>query len=92
MYHFNLIKYFRMIHLTMIARVYDGLPLTASLQDDNLTDYQNKGNFYEIYGNYFQKQYLLAKAIFRKLNNQSAPKMSIEHGDKTFHYQINQVL
>ena len=45
MYHFNLIKYFRMIHLTMIARVYDGLPLTASLQDDNLTDYQNKGNF-----------------------------------------------
>ena len=36
---------FRMIHLTMIARVYDGLPLTASIQDDNLTEYQNKGNF-----------------------------------------------
>ena len=32
-----------MIHLTMIARVYDGLPLTASLQDENLTDFQNKG-------------------------------------------------
>ena len=32
-----------MIHLTMIARVYDGLPLTASLQDENLTEYQNKG-------------------------------------------------
>jgi len=62
-----------MIHLTMIARVYDGLPLTASLQDDNLTEYQNK-----------------AKAVFRKLNNQSAPKMSIEHADKTFHYQISQ--
>ena len=29
----------------MIARVYDGLPLTASLQDDNLTEYQNKGMF-----------------------------------------------
>ena len=36
-------------------------------------------------------QFSSAKAIFRKLNNQSAPKMSIEHADKTFHYQINQV-
>jgi vesicle transport protein SEC22 len=62
-----------MIHLTMIARVYDGLPLTASLQDENLTEYQNK-----------------AKAIFRKLNNQSAPQMSIEHANMTFHYQIDQ--
>ena len=34
-----------MIHLTMIARVYDGLPLTASLQDENLAEYQNKGIF-----------------------------------------------
>merc|ERR1711990_568480 len=64
---------FKMIHLTMIARVYDGLPLTASLQDENLTEFQNK-----------------AKAVFRKLNNQSAPKMSIEHSNMTFHYQIEQ--
>ena len=78
-----------MIHLTMIARVYDGLPLTASIQDDNLTEYQNKGNFRLFSAANFKS--FLAKAIFRKLNNQSAPKMSIEHADKTFHYQINQV-
>ena len=78
-----------MIHLTMIARVYDGLPLTASIQDDNLTEYQNKGNFRPFSAVKFMP--FLAKAIFRKLNNQSAPKMSIEHADKTFHYQINQV-
>ena len=32
-----------------------------------------------------------AKAIFRKLNNQSAPKLSIEYQNMTFHYQIGQV-
>ena len=73
----------------MIARVYDGLPLTASLQDENLTEYQNKGlNFM-----FFRCYHIicLAKAIFRKLNNQSAPQMSIEHANMTFHYQIDQV-
>jgi vesicle transport protein SEC22 len=61
-----------MVDLTMIARVSDGLPLTASLQDENLTEYQNR-----------------AKAIFRKLNNASAPKMSVDAGAKMFHYQID---
>ena len=78
-----------MIHLTMIARVYDGLPLTASLQDENLTEYQNKG-LYSIFSWIFCNVFL-AKAIFRKLNNQSAPQMSIEHANMTFHYQIDQV-
>ena len=79
-----------MIHLTMIARVYDGLPLTASLQDENLTEYQNKGlNFILIV--MIPYNIFLAKAIFRKLNNQSAPQMSIEHANMTFHYQIDQV-
>ena len=74
----------------MIARVYDGLPLTASLQDENLTEYQNKGSNFVFF---FSKFYniFLAKAIFRKLNNQSAPQMSIEHANMTFHYQIDQV-
>ena len=78
-----------MIHLTMIARVYDGLPLTASLQDENLTEYQNKG----LHSTFKVWYYIifLAKAIFRKLNNQSAPQMSIEHANMTFHYQIDQV-
>jgi vesicle transport protein SEC22 len=31
-----------MVQLTMIARTSDGLPLTASLQDENLTDYQTR--------------------------------------------------
>lgn len=78
-----------MIHLTMIARVYDGLPLTASLQDENLTEYQNKGFILYIYLENVKQ--FLAKAIFRKLNNQSAPQMSIEHANMTFHYQIDQV-
>lgn len=63
-----------MIHLTMIARVSDGLPLTASLQDENLTDYQNR-----------------AKQIFRKLNQNSAPKLTVEHANMMFHYQIDKV-
>ena len=97
-----------MIHLTMIARVYDGLPLTASLQDENLTEYQNKGlnstfdtksshlsslwsrNHKSLSKSKIQSN-ILAKAIFRKLNNQSAPQMSIEHANMTFHYQIDQV-
>lgn len=61
-----------MIHLTMIARITDGLPLTASLQDENLTDYQNR-----------------AKQIFRKLNPNSAPKLTVEHNNMMFHYQID---
>ena len=64
-----------MIHLTMIARVTDGLPLTASLQDENLTDFQNR-----------------AKQIFRKLNANSAPKLTVEHNNMMFHYQIDKVI
>jgi len=56
----------------MIARVSDGLPLTASLQDENLTDYQNR-----------------AKQIFRKLNQNSATQLSVEHANMMFHYQID---
>ncbi|XP_072015579.1 vesicle-trafficking protein SEC22b-like [Amphiura filiformis] len=65
-----------MVLMTMIARVADGLPLAASMQEDeqsgrSLVDYQNQ-----------------AKMLFRKLNDQSPPKCSIETGPLIFHYLI----
>ncbi|XP_059483206.1 vesicle-trafficking protein SEC22b-B [Neocloeon triangulifer] len=65
-----------MILLTMIARVSDGLPLAATMQDDeqsgrNILEYQNQ-----------------AKLLFRKLNHQSPPRCTIETGPYLFHYLI----
>ncbi|XP_071490181.1 vesicle-trafficking protein SEC22b-like [Diadema antillarum] len=65
-----------MVLMTMIARVADGLPLAASMQEDeqagrSLQDYQNQ-----------------AKMLFRKLNDQSPSKCSIESGPMIFHYLI----
>ncbi|XP_066138092.1 vesicle-trafficking protein SEC22b-B [Euwallacea fornicatus] len=62
--------------MTMIARVADGLPLAATMQEDeqtgrNILDYQNQ-----------------AKLLFRKLSPQSPPKCSIETGPYLFHYLI----
>lgn len=62
--------------MTMIARVVDGLPLAASMQEDeqavrNILDYQNQ-----------------AKMLFRKLGAQSPPRCSIETGPFLFHYLI----
>nr|CAB3265932.1 vesicle-trafficking protein SEC22b [Phallusia mammillata] len=67
-----------MVLLTMIARVRDGLPLAASMQEDeqtgrSLTEYQNQ-----------------AKLLFRKLNNQSPDRCTIETGKLLFHYLIDQ--
>jgi len=64
--------------MTMIARVGDGLPLVASMQNDDegalpLNNYQNQ-----------------AKIIFRKLNQQSPEKCTIESGRMMFHYMIDQ--
>lgn len=61
----------------MIARVADGLPLSASVQDDQQqlgvgnTEYQNQ-----------------AKMLFKKLNNQSFSRSTIETGPYNFHYMI----
>lgn len=61
----------------MIARVADGLPLSASVQDDQQqlgvgnTEYQNQ-----------------AKMLFKKLNNQSFSRSTIETGPYNFHYLI----
>ncbi|XP_030754693.1 vesicle-trafficking protein SEC22b-B [Sitophilus oryzae] len=62
--------------MTMIARVADGLPLAASMQEDeqtgrNILDYQNQ-----------------AKMLFRKLGPQSPNRCTIETGPYLFHYLI----
>ncbi|RZB39460.1 Longin and/or Synaptobrevin domain containing protein [Asbolus verrucosus] len=60
----------------MIARVADGLPLAATMQEDeqsgrSILDYQNQ-----------------AKMLFRKLGPQSPPRCTIETGPYLFHYLI----
>jgi len=64
--------------MTMIARVTDGLPLAASMQDDqhmgkDLVEYQQQ-----------------AKRLFRTLTSTSPIKCSIESGAFLFHYIIEQ--
>merc|ERR1712110_998486 len=71
-------KFSKMILMTMVARVADGLPLTASIQEDeqlgkNIVDYQNQ-----------------AKRLFRTLTATSPIKCSIESGQYLFHYIIEQ--
>lgn len=61
----------------MIARVADGLPLCASIQEDeqtgrNLVEHQNQ-----------------AKMLFRKINEQSPVRCSIETGPYIFHYLMD---
>ncbi|KAM3956587.1 LOW QUALITY PROTEIN: vesicle-trafficking protein SEC22 [Aphomia sociella] len=65
-----------MVLMTMIARVVDGLPLAATMQEDeqsgcNVLEYQNQ-----------------AKMLFRKLGPQSPLRCSIETGPYLFHYLI----
>ncbi|XP_022911420.1 vesicle-trafficking protein SEC22b [Onthophagus taurus] len=65
-----------MVLMTMIARVADGLPLAATMQEDEqagrgILDYQNQ-----------------AKMLFRKLGPQSPARCTIETGPYLFHYLI----
>ncbi|XP_015599185.1 vesicle-trafficking protein SEC22b-B isoform X1 [Cephus cinctus] len=65
-----------MVLLTMIARISDGLPLAASMQEDeqsgkSILEYQNQ-----------------AKMLFRKLGPQSPARCTIETGPYLFHYLI----
>jgi len=67
-----------MLFMTWIARVGDGLPLAASIPEDEesgkgVMDFQNQ-----------------AKMLFRKLNHQSPSKCTIETGSHFFHYLIDQ--
>ncbi|KAI0228164.1 Vesicle-trafficking protein SEC22b [Lamellibrachia satsuma] len=65
-----------MLLMTMIARIADGLPLAASMQEDEqagrgLLEYQNQ-----------------AKQLFRRMNPNSPNKGSLETGPYLFHYII----
>jgi len=69
-----------MLLMTMIARVFDGLPLAASVQEDERTgksilEYQNQ-----------------AKKLFKTLTDKSPQSCSIRtgNGQYTFHYIIEQ--
>lgn len=62
--------------MTVIVRVADGMPLAASIQEDeqsgrDLQQYQNQ-----------------AKQLCRKLNAQSPDRCTLEAGDMNFHYLI----
>uniref|UniRef100_H2XU17 Longin domain-containing protein n=1 Tax=Ciona intestinalis TaxID=7719 RepID=H2XU17_CIOIN len=61
-----------MVLMTMIARVGDGLALAASMQEDEQT-----GKSLTEYQNQ-------AKMLFRKLNNQSPDRCTIESGRMLF--------
>lgn len=65
-----------MVLMTMIARVADGLILAASMQED-----QQSGKSLTEYQNQ-------AKQLFRKMNQNSPKKGSLETGTFLFHYFI----
>ncbi|XP_020795118.1 vesicle-trafficking protein SEC22b-A [Boleophthalmus pectinirostris] len=65
-----------MILLTMLARVADGLPLAASIQDE------------EQYERDLQQYQTQAKQLFRRLNAQSPDRCTLEAGNLNFHYLI----
>ncbi|CEP18707.1 hypothetical protein [Parasitella parasitica] len=64
-----------MVKTTIIARISDGLPLAASMDDEQveteLAEYKGQ-----------------AKTIFKRLNINSEPRCSIESGKYVFHYII----
>ncbi|KAJ1998829.1 SNAP receptor [Coemansia thaxteri] len=66
-----------MVKSTIIARVADGLPLAASMDDEQAES--------ELAG--YKSQ---AKAVFKKLNAQSEPMCSIESGPYYLHYLLDQ--
>ncbi|KAJ2351751.1 SNAP receptor [Coemansia erecta] len=66
-----------MVKSTIIARVADGLPLAASMDDEQAES--------ELAG--YKSQ---AKAIFKKLNAQAEPRCTIESGPYYLHYLLDQ--
>ncbi|XP_054481955.1 vesicle-trafficking protein SEC22b-A [Anoplopoma fimbria] len=67
-----------MTSLTIIARVTDGLPLAASIEEDEKS------------GRDLQQYQSQAKQLCRKLNAQSPDRCTLEAGDMSFHYLIAQ--
>uniref|UniRef100_A0AAQ5XI94 V-SNARE coiled-coil homology domain-containing protein n=1 Tax=Amphiprion ocellaris TaxID=80972 RepID=A0AAQ5XI94_AMPOC len=68
-----------MVLLTMIARLADGLPLAASMQED------------EQLGRDLQQYQSQAKQLFRKLNDQSPTRCTLEAGSMAFHINYNYI-
>ncbi|KAF8665626.1 hypothetical protein AX16_000081 [Volvariella volvacea WC 439] len=66
-----------MVRSTIIARASDGLPLAASV-DDEQTDQE------------LQEHKQQAKLIFRRITPNSEPRCSIESGSYTLHYVISE--
>uniref|UniRef100_A0AAZ3PKG7 Vesicle-trafficking protein SEC22b-B n=1 Tax=Oncorhynchus tshawytscha TaxID=74940 RepID=A0AAZ3PKG7_ONCTS len=99
-----------MVLLTMIARLADGLPLAASMQEDEQEDFLNSnvpratghGHFetpvsttrgrrrclQAKLGRDLQQYQSQAKQLFRKLNDQSPTRCTLEAGSMSFHYVI----
>ena len=87
-----------MILMTMIARVADGLPLAASIQEDEQV--KNKNSIFFSNFNFFFVNFQLgknivdyqnqAKRLFKTLTATSPIKCSIESNDYLFHYIIEQ--
>ncbi|XP_030061348.1 vesicle-trafficking protein SEC22b isoform X1 [Microcaecilia unicolor] len=75
-----------MVLLTMIARVEDGLPLAASMQEDEQL-FQSNSLCYQS-GRDLQQYQSQAKQLFRKLNEQSPSRCTLEAGAMAFHYII----
>ncbi|KAM6921099.1 vesicle-trafficking protein SEC22b-B isoform 1-T1 [Xenentodon cancila] len=69
-----------MVLLTMIARLADGLPLAASMQEDE--------QVHVLLGRDLQQYQSQAKQLFRKLNDQSPTRCTLEAGSMAFHYLI----
>jgi len=67
-----------MVLLTMIARVTDGLPLATSIEGDEQHDQS------------MTKYTTQAKLLFRKLQQDSPKKCTLESGPYVFHYSIEQ--
>ena len=86
-----------MIFMTMIARVADGLPLAASIQEDEQVKILNFPNF-KILTKILSKQLgkniadyqNQAKRLFKTLTATSPIKCSIESNEYLFHYIIEQ--
>jgi vesicle transport protein SEC22 len=65
-----------MVLMTMIARIADGLPLAASVQEEEQT------------GRSLLEYQAQAKQLFRRMNNNSPVRGSLESGQYLFHYFI----
>lgn len=83
-----------MVLMTMIARVADGLPLAATMQEDeqvfypNITVYKLKLIWVIQAGRSILDYQNQAKMLFRKLGPQSPPRCTIETGPYLFQYVV----